>query len=96
MISDFHLKVDEIGTLLGCPIFKGHEFQYGCPQTSVRNYHHILHNIPEQGKLHVPTFKIIFLHSINKSDEISAHFYQASHPKRQQMSRFSLFTVTGK
>jgi len=61
MISGFHLKVDEIGTLLGCPIFKGHEFQYGCPQTSVRNYHHIMCNIPKQGKPHVPTFKIILL-----------------------------------
>jgi hypothetical protein len=60
-ISDFHLKVDETGTLLGCPIFKGHEFQYGCPQTSVRNYHHILRNTPERGKPHVPTFKIILL-----------------------------------
>lgn len=32
-----------------------------CPQTSVRNYHPILHNIPEQVKPHVPTFKIILL-----------------------------------
>jgi hypothetical protein len=61
VISGFHLKVDEIGTLLGYPIFKGNEFQYGCPQMSVRNYHHILRNIPEQGKPHVPTFKIILL-----------------------------------
>jgi hypothetical protein len=28
---------------------------------SVRNYHHILRNIPEQGKPHVPTFKIILV-----------------------------------
>jgi hypothetical protein len=49
MISGFCHKVDEIGTLLGSPL------------TSVGNYHHMLRNIPEQGKPHIPTFKTILL-----------------------------------
>ena len=62
-ISGFRREADEICALLGgqgvqyfgflAPLKMG---QRNCPETSVRNYHYMLHNNPEERSSHVPKY----------------------------------------